>query len=56
MPLYDPEANKVFVHELKVHLNAKIPIIIELDLHLNTREFAEEAMKQFLSLYAKNNK
>jgi len=50
MPLYDPEADKVFVHELKVHLNPNIPLI-ELDLHLNTREFAEEAVNQFMKLY-----
>ncbi len=55
MPLYDPEADKVFIDELKVHLKPSIPII-EIDLHLNTREFAEEAVRQFLNLYAKSRK
>jgi len=50
MPLYDPETDQAFIHELKVHLNPNIPII-ELDLHLNTREFAEEAVRQFLTLH-----
>jgi uncharacterized protein (UPF0261 family) len=50
MSLYDPEADKVFVHELKVHLNPNIPLI-ELNLHLNTCEFAEEAVNQFIKLY-----
>ncbi len=50
MPLYDPEADKAFVSELKAHLNPKIPIV-ELDLHLNTHEFAQEAISRFLNLY-----
>jgi len=50
MPLYDPEADQAFLDELKTHLNKRIPIT-ELDLHLNTREFAEEAVKQFMKLY-----
>ncbi|OGP73497.1 MAG: hypothetical protein A2V86_04455 [Deltaproteobacteria bacterium RBG_16_49_23] len=50
MPLYDPEADKAFVQELKTHLHPKIPLI-EIDLHLNTLEFAEEAVKQFIKLY-----
>jgi len=54
MPLYDPETDQAFIHELKVHLNPNIPII-ELDLHLNTREFAEETVKHFLNLYGKND-
>ncbi len=53
MPLYDPEADQTFTHELKEHINSKIPII-ELDLHLNTREFAEETVNQFIILYEKN--
>jgi uncharacterized protein (UPF0261 family) len=50
MPLYDPEADKTFGQELKRHLHLNIPLI-EIDLHLNTREFAEEAVKQFAQLY-----
>jgi uncharacterized protein (UPF0261 family) len=53
MPLYDPEADKVFVYELKSHLSPNISVI-ELDLHLNTREFAEETVNQFIILYEKN--
>ena len=53
MPLYDPEADKAFVHELKVHLSPRIPII-EIDLQLNTHEFAEEAVKHFIKLYKAN--
>ena len=50
MPLYDPEADQAFLDELRIHLNKKISLI-ELDLHLNTREFAEEAVNQFMKLY-----
>ncbi|MEW6375974.1 MAG: Tm-1-like ATP-binding domain-containing protein [Thermodesulfobacteriota bacterium] len=50
MPLYDPEADQAFIQELKVHLNTKIPIV-ELDLHLNTCEFAEETVNHFLKIY-----
>ena len=53
MPLYDPEADKAFVQELKRHLHPKVPLI-EIDLHLNTREFAEEAVKQLIKLYRVN--
>ena len=50
MPLYDPEADQAFLDELRIHLNKKISLV-ELDLHLNTREFAEEAVNQFIRLY-----
>jgi uncharacterized protein (UPF0261 family) len=50
MPLYDPEADQAFLQELKTHIKRNIPIV-ELDLHLNTREFAEEAVNQFIGLY-----
>lgn len=50
MPLYDPEADQAFLDELKIHLNKRISLI-ELNLHLNTREFAEEAVNQFLRVY-----
>ena len=49
MPLYDPEADQAFLDELRIHLTEKISLI-ELDLHLNTREFAEEAVNQFIKL------
>jgi uncharacterized protein (UPF0261 family) len=50
MPLYDPEADQAFTHELKSLLDPNIPLV-EFDLHLNTREFAEEAVKYFIKLY-----
>ncbi|MGB9630141.1 MAG: UPF0261 family protein, partial [Thermodesulfobacteriota bacterium] len=52
MPLYDPEADQAFVKELKIHLKKTISLV-EVDLHLNTREFAEVVVDQFLSLYKK---
>jgi len=55
MPLYDPEADQAFLHELKSHLHPAIPLI-EVNLHLNTREFAEEAVNQFLKFYEENKK
>lgn len=53
MPLYDPTGDRAFLEELKNHIDPKIPIV-ELNLHLNTHEFAEEAVKQFLRLYREN--
>jgi uncharacterized protein (UPF0261 family) len=50
MPLYDPVGDRAFLDELKIHIDPKIPIV-ELNLHLNTREFAQEAVNQFLNLY-----
>ncbi len=55
MPLYDPEADRAFVHELKIQLDPKISLI-EFDLHLNTREFAQEAVNRFLNLYKGNKR
>src|SRR4030042_1897860 len=55
MDLYDPEADRAFVKELKSHLNHKI-LLIELNLHLNTREFAQEAVNRFIKLYKENKK
>jgi uncharacterized protein (UPF0261 family) len=55
MPLYDPEADKAFVRELKIQLDPKISII-DLDLHINTREFAHEAVNRFLNLYEESKK
>ena len=50
MPLYDPEADQAFLDELRIHLTKKTSLV-KLDLHLNTREFAEEAVNQFMKLY-----
>ena len=55
MPLYDPEADSAFVRELKAHLNPTISVI-DLDLHLNTRPFAEEAVNRFVQLYKERKK
>jgi len=55
MPFYDPEADQAFVHALKMNLDPKIPVV-ELDLHLNSREFAQEAVNRFLQLYEANKK
>jgi uncharacterized protein (UPF0261 family) len=55
MPLYDPEADKAFIQELKAHLHSTISVI-DLDLHLNTRPFAEEAVHRFVELYAESKK
>jgi len=55
MPLYDPAGDRAFLDELKIHIDPKIPIV-ELDLHLNTREFAQEAVNQFLNLYGENQR
>jgi len=50
MPLYDPNADKVFVEALKKLVDPKIRIV-ELALQLNTKEFAEMVVKYFLSMY-----
>ncbi len=55
MPLYDPVGDRAFLDELKIHIDPKIPII-ELNLHLNTREFAQEAVNQFLNLYSEDKR
>ena len=55
MPLYNPEADCAFVDELKIHIDPRIPVI-EFDLHLNTQEFAQEAVDQFLNLYEESKK
>ncbi len=55
MPLYDPEADQAFIDELKTRLDPKIPIV-ELDLHLNSREFAQEAVNRFLGLYGEGHR
>ena len=53
MPLYDPVGDRAFLDELKIHIDPKIPIV-ELDLHLNNRAFAQEAVNQFLKLLGEN--
>jgi len=50
MPLFDPEADRAFIDELERTLDSKI-ILEKVDLHLNTQEFAEEVVNQFLKLF-----
>ncbi len=45
-PLHDPDADKVFGEELKKHLGPEIEVK-ELDVHLNTPEFAEAVVEIF---------
>jgi len=45
-PLYDPEADRVFIDTLKQHLEKETPVI-ELDCHINDDEFADETMRLF---------
>jgi len=45
-PLYDPNADRVFVEELREQLKPKIEVR-ELDMHLNTPEFAMAVVKAF---------
>ena len=47
---YDPQADAAFVKRLKEKLN-KPDAIKEVDLHLYTPEFAQAAVKEFVSLY-----
>jgi uncharacterized protein (UPF0261 family) len=55
MPLYDPVGDRALLEELKIHIDPEIPIV-ELNLHLNTREFAQEVVNQFLNLYGENQR
>ena len=50
MPLYDPDADQAFIDELRAQIAPRIRLI-ELDLHLNTRQFAQETVNRFLELY-----
>jgi uncharacterized protein (UPF0261 family) len=48
--LYDPEADAAFTDALKKRLNPDIPVK-EVDLHLNTPEFGQEAVNLFNDLF-----
>lgn len=48
--LYDPEADLAFCEALKKRLNQKI-LVKEVDLHLNTPEFGEEAVNLFHEIF-----
>ncbi len=50
-PLYDPQANQSFVDTLKKKLKSDVPVV-EVDLHLNTPEFGNEAVELFHKIYA----
>jgi uncharacterized protein (UPF0261 family) len=45
-PLYDPDADRVFVEELRKQLKPEIEVR-ELDVHLNTPEFAMAVVEAF---------
>ena len=47
--LYQPEGRMVFIETLKSHIEPRIKVI-ESDLHINDREFAQEAVTIFDSL------
>jgi uncharacterized protein (UPF0261 family) len=44
-PLHEPETNQIFVNELKSLLSPSIRVV-EADLHINQREFAEQAVTE----------
>ncbi len=52
-PLHDPGTDKVFVDELKNHLKPEIELR-ELDVHLNTGEFALAVVETFDKMMKKN--
>lgn len=45
-PLYDPDADRIFVEELREQLKPEIEVM-ELDVHLNTPEFAMAVVEAF---------
>lgn len=45
-PLFDPDADKVFVDELRKHLKPEIEVM-KLEVHLNTPEFAMAVVETF---------
>ncbi len=53
-PLYDPDADKVFVDELKKHLKPEIELR-ELEVHLNTPEFAIAVVEAFDEMMKRKN-
>lgn len=49
MPLWDPEADRAFMEEFRKLLDPNIQVV-DLDLNLDTREFAEKVVELFLAL------
>jgi uncharacterized protein (UPF0261 family) len=43
---YNPEGRKAFIEGLKKHIGSKVKVV-ELDMHINDREFAEQAVTIF---------
>jgi uncharacterized protein (UPF0261 family) len=43
---YNPEGRKAFIEGLKKHIGPKVKVV-ELDMHINDREFAEQAVTIF---------
>ncbi len=52
-PLYDPEADKVYVETLKSELRKDIPIYIR-DLDINSPAFAAETAEHLIRMVKKN--
>jgi uncharacterized protein (UPF0261 family) len=50
--LYDPEADRAFMEELRKSLKPDIPVK-EVNFHLNTPEFGREAVEVFHQLFIK---
>jgi uncharacterized protein (UPF0261 family) len=48
-PFYDPEADRVFIDSLKIHLKSAIQVR-EVDAHMNDTEFVEEVVQEFLHM------
>jgi uncharacterized protein (UPF0261 family) len=51
-PLYDPDADRTFAEALIKKLRSNVPVV-EVDLHLNTPEFAKEAVELFHQIFTR---
>ncbi len=51
--LYDPDADRAFTDALKERLNPEVAVK-EVDLHLNSPEFGQEAVSMFHDLYSRH--
>ena len=50
MPLYDPELDKVFIKNLKKHLQNKNVELVEMDCSIMDAAFAEGLAERFLGM------
>ena len=53
-PLYDPEANRAFIDELKANLRRDIPVV-EVDMHINDVEFAKLLVDELVELIERSS-